>query len=1021
MRNKRKKQSILPLTVLVVILFYLTHYAHVKHAQRSAVKSSRYRRSTDQVHDHIDIDDAEHDEKIDDLERDTPADSVDIERDTSTDPVDIERDTSTDQVDIESDTSTDQVDSERDTSTDPADIEHDTSTDPVDIERDTSTDQVDIESDTSTDQVDSERDTSADPADIERDTSTDPVEIERDTSTDRADDPEHIGKNQQLEPKCEATIVLPDPGNDTIIDAGESERDEIIDHLVPGRDTAIDQVAPESKKTIRSVNAERNVTIDQVESEYKTTIKPVDPEHETTIDSVYPEGETIVDSVYPERVITINPADREHETTIYSVDAEFAEVIDQDDSEQERTINPVDTERETTIDSVDAKRRITIDSVDAKRRITIDSVDAERDVAIDQFDPEHETTINPVHPERETTIDNVYAQHDLTFDLVDPEQERTINPNDPDRETTIDSVDHERYIATDQFDPDHKTTINRIEPGHETTDSVDAEYDVLIDQVDPEHETTSNPIDPESETTIDSVDPAGNVSDDEVTVSLLDNETVTGTINTPDNLTISTASLDDLNSCGYDISTYTCMENTCRGRCGQINNYTNALWLCSCDAACHVYGDCCKDFNDVCGNRTYSIEMEESFVCKNIGDGQYVYMKQSCRPDYNNVDIIQKCYGEDGVEGIIPVTDELTNVVYVNYFCAMCNRVNENVVPWKILVQCKMNTPQFPISGNDYFIRLVIMAQRSGRTCLISKAPKDEGLYMRRPCISISPTQCRNGCKDEGILEACKTGVRDPQTFKTGGMILRNAHCLQCLNLAESRDCDSYRMPNEGNKISNFFAYSVLVDVISDSGSVLQIKADSAIAGVDSAVKVKGAEISITKCPSRFKLIKNECVLHETQLKVFCRIPKGNNNAENIKARVTKAITEMFDIIGILFVKALPDGFVHCHFFAAFHNETLDWKTKFNLNEKTLQQSLPPVGSTSDERYCTYEKDGTELTLANLVLGQPPTEGQLSTLEISHSPSGNGRITSTGIRLCSGMLGLVSVWLVFAFTSSTIN
>ncbi|CAH1801942.1 unnamed protein product [Owenia fusiformis] len=729
MRNKRKRQSILPMTVLVVMLFYFTHYAQVKHAQGSALERSRYSRSTDQIHDNIDIVDAERDEKNYEV-------------------------------------------------------------------------------------------------DPERDTTADPVDVKRDAPIDRVVDPEHVETIHH--PERESTIVEVDPQNDTITDAGDSERDSTID----------------------LVNTERDTVIDEADPERETTINPVDPEREITIDSVGPKRVNVaVDEVHPERDT----------------------VIDEVDPGRETTINPVDPEREITIDSVGPKR------VD----VAVDEVHTERDTVIDKADPERETTINPVDTDRGTTIDSVDAERDPTIHQVDPAHEATINP-----------VEHETVI-----------------------DSVDLEYDSTIGPFFSEHGPTS---DPGRNGTFH----AFGLADDEVTVSLLDDETVTGTINTLENLTTRAGALEDINSCGGDISTYTCMENTCRGRCGQMNNYTNAFWLCSCDAACLVYGDCCKDYNDACGNRTFNIEMKEPFVCKQIGPGQYVYMKQSCRPDFTDVDVIQKCYEESGLEGAIPVTDGLTNVVYVNYFCAMCNMASENAVPWKIEMRCQMQyPPQLPVSDSAYFIDL-------------------------------------------------------------------------CLNRVESRDCGRY-LPNEGSKISNFFAYSVLVDVISDSGSVLQIKGDSSIVGVDSVIKVNGTEMNMIKCPNRFKLVKNECVLYETQLKVFCKIPTGSN-AQNTKALVTKVITEAYDIIGILYVKAQSDGFMHCHFFVpALQNETFDLKTKFDHNEKILRRSFPPVDSTSPERYCIFDDDETEMSRANLV------EHQSVTPETPHLSNGNGRITNAGTRLLS--------------------
>ncbi|CAH1774087.1 unnamed protein product [Owenia fusiformis] len=830
----------------------------------------------------------------------------------------------------------------------------------------------------------------------ENDKTTNPVDLERD-----------------------GTIHKLDSGRDATIDELDPEIDQ-VDHgrgkTLDSADPEYDQVDPDHDVIINPFDPERKTTI-----EYETTVNPVDPQRQTTIiDSDDVERDVANDQVHPEFDTTIQSFDPERAVANYQVNPD-REVTTNDSVDDERDVanDQVNSDREvTTNDSDDDERDVANDQVNFDREVTTnDSVDDERDVAIDQVDPEYDPTINPVDTQLETTIGSVGAERDVVIGQVDPEYETTITPVDPHRETTIVSVDLEHDIAIYKADPDRETTFASVGAKLDVTnDQVNPKYNSTINPVDPERDVTTNQVHPQRETTIDSVDPERKsiFHAFDVSVRPLDDETITNTIHTLKNLTISTEALEDLNSCGDDISRYTCMENTCRGRCGQMNNYTNALWLCSCDAACPVYGDCCKDFNDVCDNHTYNSEMEEVFVCKDIGPGQYIYMKQSCRPDYNDVDIIQKCYGESGVEGVVPVTDELTNVVYVNYFCALCNLVNDNLVPWKISMHCPLSGHFAPISGND--IIEMLSKVRRPRRCLISKIPLDKGLNVRRPCISILATQCR-GCKDDGIIEACKTGVRDPQFSKKGGLIARNVYCLKCMGwIDDSHDCDIFLTPNGGNTISDFFAYSVLVDVINDSGSVLQIKADSGIAGIDSVVKVKGAEISMIQCPNRSKLVKNECVFSETQFKVFCKIPTRNKNAQNIEALVTEVIKEAFDILGFLYVAPKSDGSMHCHFFVSFQNETFDWETEFIHNEKIIQRSFPPVDSISTVRYCLVENDEIELSRANLVEGESTTEGHSVTSETSrsHSSSGNRRIMNAGNRLWSGLY--VSTSLFFALT-----
>ena len=50
------------------------------------------------------------------------------------------------------------------------------------------------------------------------------------------------------------------------------------------------------------------------------------------------------------------------------------------------------------------------------------------------------------------------------------------------------------------------------------------------------------------------------------------------------------------------IDNFDCPDVSCKGRCGSILSSDSQALLCSCDKKCVMFGDCCRDFYDVCPN-----------------------------------------------------------------------------------------------------------------------------------------------------------------------------------------------------------------------------------------------------------------------------------------------------------------------------------------------------------------------------------------------------------------------------------
>ena len=52
----------------------------------------------------------------------------------------------------------------------------------------------------------------------------------------------------------------------------------------------------------------------------------------------------------------------------------------------------------------------------------------------------------------------------------------------------------------------------------------------------------------------------------------------------------------------FAIDNFDCPHVSCAGQCGKTLNLNQAKTLCSCDKDCVMFGDCCRDFYDVCSD-----------------------------------------------------------------------------------------------------------------------------------------------------------------------------------------------------------------------------------------------------------------------------------------------------------------------------------------------------------------------------------------------------------------------------------
>ncbi|XP_066941801.1 uncharacterized protein [Macrobrachium rosenbergii] len=110
---------------------------------------------------------------------------------------------------------------------------------------------------------------------------------------------------------------------------------------------------------------------------------------------------------------------------------------------------------------------------------------------------------------------------------------------------------------------------------------------------------------------------------------------------------------------------------------------------CRCEAECIIYGDCCYDAPTY--NRAKQIQ--------NLGKRQCIggsYMFSTCPEEWENPDVESLCRAHSPLDIAdsrdpvlhLPVTSEITNFTYSNYYCALCHSDAVNIKVWNSEMQC---------------------------------------------------------------------------------------------------------------------------------------------------------------------------------------------------------------------------------------------------------------------------------------------------------------------------------------------
>ncbi|XP_042892869.1 uncharacterized protein LOC122266944 isoform X2 [Penaeus japonicus] len=185
---------------------------------------------------------------------------------------------------------------------------------------------------------------------------------------------------------------------------------------------------------------------------------------------------------------------------------------------------------------------------------------------------------------------------------------------------------------------------------------------------------------------------------------------------------------------------------------------------CHCDNNCIHYGDCCMDKAQADWDDGRQ-EESRRFNCRKTGSMTTVgiLMIDSCLPSYAGQPLERMCLQDVAREDYhyvldVAVTSRVTNITYVNYYCALCNDDGYDMHNWTINIACtpKTSTENLTISafmrdatyyqGLRLWIRLLNRTDASGRlrrerqTCYtqiieLQDNEKVASLFGGRPCI----------------------------------------------------------------------------------------------------------------------------------------------------------------------------------------------------------------------------------------------------------------------------------------------
>ena len=202
---------------------------------------------------------------------------------------------------------------------------------------------------------------------------------------------------------------------------------------------------------------------------------------------------------------------------------------------------------------------------------------------------------------------------------------------------------------------------------------------------------------------------------------------------------------------------------------------------CYCDHLCHIYGDCCEDYDvttsDVItpSRSTVSCQRLPDVMTRDVmtGDAE-LYVVSRCPSSYNDSDVRRRCelHASDNAADRfyrIPVVvhPDPLRLTYRNVYCAACSAVAARPTFYVIEVRCK---------SLDAGVNVSVQSLLRSSSC--------RSVYVAPPLVTSSRTcrfhigRCDRRWADKAVIGRCRQG---PVSYVYAGEhAFRNRDCAHC-------------------------------------------------------------------------------------------------------------------------------------------------------------------------------------------------------------------------------------------------
>lgn len=211
---------------------------------------------------------------------------------------------------------------------------------------------------------------------------------------------------------------------------------------------------------------------------------------------------------------------------------------------------------------------------------------------------------------------------------------------------------------------------------------------------------------------------------------------------------------------------------------------------CECDNDCSFYGDCCLDANSTASRSASST----SLTCQQTGTNSGYFTVSKCRRGWGDAEVRRKCEGlpnQQDPMSLVPVTTPTTTLNYRNRYCAACNNVRDNLLFWKLGVECpELSTSMEKYVRNNLAYNInraswgVYLEGKFYICYLKPVAPKNSKNL--RFCYPKIISSCSSMWKDEFIRDKCESYTAYVH-IREDDISYRNVHCAICSNVRPAR------------------------------------------------------------------------------------------------------------------------------------------------------------------------------------------------------------------------------------------